>query len=178
MAAAGVLWIQVRAKHLEDLELCLEIERSLRGLESSEADLWINDRADLASFFAVPGLHVGQADLAPAAAREVVGADCWIGRSTHTSRQLDAAADDPEVDVVAVGPVFETSGKPDPAPVVGTGFVRRARERTDKPLVAIGGIGPASIDAVLEAGADSVALLGAVCSGDLEGNLRQLSRWL
>jgi thiamine-phosphate pyrophosphorylase len=178
MAMAGVRWIQVRAKRLEDRELCLEIERSLRALESFEVDLWINDRADLASFFAVLGLHVGQGDLAPGEARKVVGDACWIGRSTHTQGQLDAAVTDPTVDVVAVGPVFETSGKRQPDPVVGLELVRWARARTDKPLVAIGGIGPATIDTVLEAGADSVALLGAVCRGDLGANLRQLGGWL
>jgi len=178
MAAAGVRWVQVRAKRLADEQLCREIEGSLEHLESFDTELWINDRADLASFFGVRGLHVGQGDLSPGEARRVVGGDCWIGRSTHSVAQVAEAAGDPEVDVVAVGPVFRTTGKQDPDPVVGLDLVRAARARTDKPLVAIGGIGPSNIDAVLEAGADGVALLGAVCSGDLERNLRRLGRWL
>lgn len=178
LAAAGVRWIQLRAKDLPDDELYREVERSCERLEGSEVGLWINDRADLAALFPVAGLHVGQNDLAPVEARQVVGNERWVGTSTHSLKQLERAAADPQVDVVAIGPVFATTSKADAEPVVGLDLVRRARRRTDKPLVAIGGIGPETIDAVLAAGADSVALLGAVSSGDLGGDLAALSDWL
>lgn len=178
LAAAGVRWIQIRAKLLQDRDLCIEIERCLEALTPFEVVLWINDRADLAAMFPVEGLHVGQTDLTPADARRVVGQDCWIGASTHSPGQLTEAAADADVDVVAVGPVFPTTHKRNPDEVVGLGFVRSARRETDKPLVAIGGIDARRIESVFEAGADSVALLGAVCCGELEDNLARLTRWL
>jgi thiamine-phosphate pyrophosphorylase len=95
----------------------------------------------------------------------VVGADVRIGFSTHDEEQLAAADADPAVDVIAVGPVFPTTGKENPDPVVGLPFVRWARERTRKPLVAIGGIGAGNVAEVLAAGADAAAVLGAVCRG-------------
>lgn len=177
-ADAGVRWIQLRAKKLSDRALYREIERSSERLQGREVTLWINDRADLARHFALPGLHVGQTDLAPGEARRIVGTETWIGASTHSREQVERAAADPEVDVVAVGPVFATGNKRDAEPVVGLDLVRSARACTGKPLVAIGGIGPSRIDAVLAAGADTVALLGAASSGDVGANLDRLGRWL
>ena len=166
MAEAGIRWIQIRAKSLPDDELYRAIEASLERLGRGghgEVSLWIDDRADLAAMLPVQGVHVGQRDLPPAAARQVVGDGVWIGASTHDERELAEAAADPEVDVVAVGPIYPTTGKPDPDPVVGLGFLRHARETTAKPLVAIGGIDAARLPDVLAAGADTAAVLGAVC---------------
>ncbi len=168
MAEAGVRWIQVRAKRLSGSELFRALEECCRRVEGSEARLWVDDRADLAALFPVAGLHLGQADLPPAAARRVVGGAVWIGLSTHDDEQLAVADADPAVDVIAVGPVFPTTGKERPDPVVGLDFVRRARARTRKPLVAIGGIDAGNVAEVLAAGADRVAVLGAVCRGDLD----------
>jgi thiamine-phosphate pyrophosphorylase len=97
----------------------------------------------------------------------VVGEGTWIGLSTHDEAQVEAAELDPEVDLVAVGPVFPTASKERPDPVVGLEFIRRARQRTGKPLVAIGGIGPENVTEVLAAGADAAVVLSAVCRGDL-----------
>lgn len=174
MAEAGVWWIQVRAKRLSGRDLFAAAEACCRALEGSGVDLWIDDRADLAALFPVAGLHVGQTDLPPAAARRVVGARPWIGLSTHHEDQLAAADADPAVDVIAVGPVFPTRGKERPDAVVGFDFVRRARTRTAKPLVAIGGIDAGNVAEVLAAGADAVAVIGAVCRGDVRANCRRL----
>lgn len=174
MAEAGVRWIQVRAKKLSGRDFFQALEDCCRALEGSGADLWVDDRADLAALFPVAGLHVGQTDLPPAAARVVVGRAVRIGLSTHDERQLAAADADPEVDVIAVGPIFPTTGKERPDPVVGLDFLRRARTRTAKPLVAIGGIGAGNVAAVLAAGADRAAVLGAVCRGDVRANCREL----
>ncbi|HKI01503.1 MAG TPA: thiamine phosphate synthase [Thermoanaerobaculia bacterium] len=175
MAGAGVRWIQVRAKKLTGAEWHRALEGCCRALEGSGAELWVDDRADLAALFPVAGLHLGQADLPPAAARRVVGGGVRIGLSTHDEEQLAAADADPEVDVIAVGPVFPTTGKEGPDPVVGLGFVRLARSRTRKPLVAIGGIDAGNVGEVLAAGADAAAVLGAVCRGvDLRANCRRL----
>lgn len=163
MVSAGISWVQVRAKELADRELYRLVERCCRALEGAAAELWIDDRADIAACLPVAGVHLGQEDLAPAAVRLVVGEEIWIGRSTHDRRQLEEAAVDPEVDVVAVGPVFPTSGKAAPDPVVGLAALSRLRRLTDKPLVAIGGIDAGNLASVIEAGADCVAVLGAVC---------------
>jgi thiamine-phosphate pyrophosphorylase len=178
MAAAGVRWIQIRGKRLSGREWYPVLADCCRALEGSGAELWVDDRADLAALFPVQGLHLGQADLPPAAARAVVGLSVQIGLSTHDERQLAAADADPEVDVIAVGPVFPTTGKERPDPVVGLGFVRWARLRTSRTakrrLVAIGGIDADNVAAVLAAGADAAAVLGAVCRGDITANCRRL----
>jgi len=177
MAEAGIQWIQVRAKQLSGGELCRQMEACCRALEGSGVRLWVDDRADVAALFPPPevaGLHVGQTDLPPAAARRVVGDEMWIGLSTHDEEQLRAADADPEVDVIAVGPVFPTTGKASPDSVVGLGFLRRARELTAKPLVAIGGIDAGNLARVLAAGADTVAVIGAVCRGDVRANCLRL----
>ena len=174
MAEAGVRWIQVRAKRLSGREWYPMLEGCCRALEGSSVELWVDDRADLAALFPVQGLHLGQADLPPLAARRVVGPEIRLGFSTHDEEQLAAADADPEVAVVAVGPVFPTTGKERPDPVVGLAFVRQARARTGKRLVAIGGIDAGNVAAVLAAGADAAAVLGAVCRGDVRANCRRL----
>ncbi len=177
MAGAGVRWIQVRAKRLSGSGWYTALEACCRALEGSGARLWVDDRADLAALFPVDGVHVGQRDLPPAAARRVAGGDVRIGLSTHDEEQFAAADADPAVDLIAVGPVFPTTGKENPDPVVGLSFVRWARERTRKPLVAIGGIDAANVAGVLAAGADAAAVLGAVCRGgvrEVRANCRRL----
>jgi thiamine-phosphate pyrophosphorylase len=165
MAAAGVRWIQLRAKRLADDRLYPLAEAAAAALAGSGAVLWSDDRADLAALVGAAGVHLGQRDLPPAAARRAVGPASWIGRSTHDAAQLARADADPEVDVVAVGPVFATRTKQRADPAVGLDFVRRARAATAKPLVAIGGIDAATAPAVLAAGADAVAVIGAVSGG-------------
>jgi thiamine-phosphate pyrophosphorylase len=167
MADAGIRWIQVRGKKLSGEDWYRALEGCCRVLEGSGAELWVDDRVDLAALFPVAGLHLGQTDLPPAAARGVVGRSVRIGLSTHDEEQLRAADEDPEVDVIAVGPVFPTTGKERPDPVVGLEFVRRARALTNKRLVAIGGIGAGNVAEVLAAGADAAAVLGAVCRGNV-----------
>jgi thiamine-phosphate pyrophosphorylase len=175
MAESGVRWIQVRAKKLSGSAWYGALEGCCRALEGSGVALWVDDRADLAALFPVAGLHVGQRDLPPAAARRVVGGGVRIGLSTHDEEQLAAADADPDVDVIAVGPVFPTVSKERPDPVVGLDFVRRARARTAKRLVAIGGIGESNVAEVLAAGADAAVVLGAVCRGnDIRANCRRL----
>lgn len=174
MASAGIGWIQVRAKELSGSAWYELLAGCCRALEGSGVSLWVDDRADLAALFPVAGLHVGQRDLPPAAARRVVGGGVRIGLSTHDEEQLAAADADPDVDVIAVGPVFPTTGKALPGPAVGLELVRWARRRTRKRLVAIGGIDAGNLAAVLAAGADSAAMIGAVCRGDIRANCLRL----
>lgn len=178
-AQAGIGWIQIRSKGaLFDAELYRVVEQSCRALEGTDSGLWIDDRADIAALFPVAGVHLGQRDLPPAAARRIVGRDVWIGRSTHTAAELETADADPEVDVIAFGPVFPTASKREAEPAVGLELLRFARRVTDKPLLAIGGIGPANLAEVLATGVDSAVVLSAVCSGDLDENLARLARAL
>jgi len=117
----------------------------------------INDRADMAKLLGA-GLHVGQDDLAPGDARRLLGAEAFLGCSTHNPQQLGAAAAEP-VSYVAFGPVFSTASKENPDPVVGLEELRACRARCNRPLVAIGGITRQNVSAVFAAGADSVAVI-------------------
>jgi thiamine-phosphate pyrophosphorylase len=120
--------------------------------------LIMNDRADLCLAADFDGVHVGQDDLSPEAVRAIIGPNRWLGVSTHNPEQL-READLTSADYLAIGPVFATSSKENPDPIVGLEGVRRARALTRKPLVAIGGITRANAASVIEAGADSVAVI-------------------
>jgi thiamine-phosphate pyrophosphorylase len=177
MAEAGVQTIQLRAKRLSGSAWYRALDGCCRALEGSGVELWVDDRADLAALFPVAGLHVGQRDLPPAAARRVVGGGVRIGLSTHTEAQLVAADLDGDVDLIAVGPVFPTASKVHPDPVVGLARVGWARAHTKKPLVAIGGIDASNLAAVLAAGADAAVVLGAAAGRDvpeIRANCRRL----
>jgi len=128
--------------------------------------LVMNDRADLAVLAGFDGVHVGQGDLSPDDARRVIGDDRWVGVSTHNEEQV-RAAELSCADYVAVGPVFATGTKMDTEPVIGLEGVKRARALTTKPLVAIGGITRENARSVIDAGADSVAVIsGLMVAGE------------
>jgi thiamine-phosphate pyrophosphorylase len=126
--------------------------------ELRELKLIMNDRADLCLGAEFDGVHVGQDDLSPEAVRKIIGPERWLGVSTHNPEQL-READLTSADYLAIGPVFSTLSKDKPDPVIGLDGVRRARQLTRKPLVAIGGITRANAASVIEAGADSVAVI-------------------
>jgi thiamine-phosphate pyrophosphorylase len=132
-----------------------------RTTQNRHAVLIMNDRADLALAADFDGVHVGQDDLSPQSVRKIIGPDRWLGVSTHSPEQL-ALADQSDATYLAIGPVFATSSKQNPDPVVGLQGVRRARELTRKPLVAIGGITCETAPHVIAAGADSVAIISAL----------------
>jgi len=120
--------------------------------------LIMNDRADLCLAAEFDGVHVGQEDLSPESVRKIIGLDRWLGVSTHNPEQI-GEADLTSADYLAIGPVFPTSSKEKPDPIVGLEGVRRARALTRKPLVAIGGITRSNAASVIAAGADSVAVI-------------------
>jgi thiamine-phosphate pyrophosphorylase len=132
--------------------------RELRRVLGEEVTLIMNDRADLALAAGFDGVHVGQDDLPVDAVRTIVGPGGIIGTSTHNPEQI-CLADQTDADYLAIGPVFATASKENPDPVVGLEGVRLARSLTTKPLVAIGGITRANCRSVLDAGADSVAVI-------------------
>jgi thiamine-phosphate pyrophosphorylase len=127
--------------------------------------LIMNDRADLAVLAGFDGVHVGQGDLLPEDARRVVGAGRLVGVSTHSEEQVRAAGLSC-ADYVAIGPVYATGTKTDAEDVVGLDGVRRARALLAKPLVAIGGITRANARSVIDAGADSVAVISGLFAAE------------
>jgi thiamine-phosphate pyrophosphorylase len=164
LIAGGCILLQYRNK-TGNARIMLEQARELcRRCRTGVSDphlpgLIMNDRADLCLAAEFDGVHVGQDDLSPEAVRRIIGPERWLGVSTHNPEQL-SEADRTSADYLAIGPVFSTSSKEKPDPVVGLEGVRRARALTRKPLVAIGGITRANAASVIEAGADSVAVIG------------------
>jgi thiamine-phosphate pyrophosphorylase len=136
----------------------LDHARELKLRLGNSVKLIMNDRADLALVAGFDGIHVGQDDLSPEGARKVIGDTLWLGVSTHNPDQV-READRTSADYIAVGPVFATGSKANPDPVIGLEGVRRARTLTRKPVVAIGGITRANCRSVIDAGADSVAVI-------------------
>lgn len=167
LAEAGVQLIQYRDKKAtarQLLEACSALAPRLRG----RARFVVNDRADIAALCDAGGVHVGQEDLGVEDARAICGAGRWVGVSTHNLEQFRAAIGT-SADYVAVGPVFATSSKEKPDPVVGVEFVARARELTRKPIVAIGGISVENAESVYRAGADAVAVIRDLMAAENPG---------
>jgi thiamine-phosphate pyrophosphorylase len=135
-----------------------EIKRVLEG----KVTLIMNDRADICIAAGFDGVHLGQEDLPADGARLVVG-ERIVGISTHNRDQVKEADAGP-ADYIAIGPVFPTTGKKNPDALVGLEGVRAARAVTKKPLVAIGGITRQNARSVIEAGADSVAVISDLLS--------------
>jgi thiamine-phosphate pyrophosphorylase len=159
--AGGATFLQLRAKQRSSAWLLETAEQIVAMGTGRGAQVIVNDRADVASIAGAAGVHVGQEDLAPAAARALLGPHRLIGFSTHSIAQLDLAMAQP-IDYVAVGPVFGTASKDTGYDAVGLRLVeeaaRRARPR-GLPVVAIGGITLERAPDVIRAGATSVAII-------------------
>jgi thiamine-phosphate pyrophosphorylase len=176
LSAGGATFVQLREKHLGPREFCREAEEALLVARSRGVRLIINDRVDIALALSADGVHLGQHDLPPAAARELLGERALIGFSTHNVEQAREAARLP-VDYLAIGPIFHTTSKENPDPVVGLDGLRRVRQAVGSvPLVAIGGIRLEHVRDVLRAGADSVALISLLLSepAEIESRMRDV----
>jgi thiamine-phosphate pyrophosphorylase len=159
---AGVRWVQYRDKQATDAEM-VERMRSLRAIfPAGDAVLMVNDRVHLCGGAEADGVHIGQEDMEPAAARKALGRGRMLGVSTHNVMQLRAALKTGAPDYLAIGPVFATASKENPDPVVGIEGVKAARALTRLPLVAIGGITGENAREVIEAGADAVAVISGL----------------
>lgn len=163
LRAAGVVLVQYRDKLASPQDTLLAATVLRETFAGIDIRLIMNDRADLAVLAGFDGVHVGQGDLLPEDGRRVIGPSRWVGVSTHTDKQV-RAAELSSADYVAIGPVFATGTKADAEQVVGLEGVRRARALTSKPLVAIGGITRANARSVIDAGADSVAVISGLFS--------------
>ena len=154
----GAKILQFRHKEFFSREVCEDAGRIAELCRDAKALFVINDRADIAMLLGA-ALHLGQDDLPPADARRIMPAGAIIGFSTHNDDQLRKAASEP-VDYLAIGPIFGTGSKLNPDPIVGVERLGSLRALSEKPLVAIGGITRETAPAVLQAGADSVAVIG------------------
>ena len=179
MAESGVELLQYRNKRATSREL-FDVSRTISArLARSSASranvvrFIMNDRADIALLAKANGVHVGQFDLGVEDARAIVGPDAWVGVSTHSLEQIDAA-DKTSADYIAFGPVFPTHSKENPDPVVGLDLLREARKHTRKPLVAIGGITLERAADIFRAGADSLAVArDLIASSDPRERVRE-----
>jgi len=160
MLEGGARVLQIRHKEFWGPAVYAAARQVASLCSETNATLIVNDRADIAKLLAA-GLHVGQDDLAPRDARALVGDAPMIGCSTHNAAQVCDAAAEP-VDYLALGPIFRTSSKPNPDPVVGLEELQRCRALASRPLVAIGGITRENAGAVLRAGADAVAVIAGL----------------
>jgi thiamine-phosphate pyrophosphorylase len=171
LIAAGARLVQFRHKDFFSRDVYEQAKAVGRIVQQAGGRYIINDRADIALMLGADGVHVGQDDLPPAAVRQIAGDKLIIGFSTHNERQLRAGEREP-VDYLAIGPIFGTVSKENPDPVVGMEEMRRLRGLTAKPLVAIGGITRERVRGVLDAGADSVAVLSGLVGDDLAARAR------
>jgi thiamine-phosphate pyrophosphorylase len=157
----GATLIEVRDKEtplgdlLDDLRRCVELATK------SDVRIVINDRCDLALLSGAAGVHLGQEDLPPAAARLVLGRGPVLGFSTHNPAQVRISNRMP-IQYIGFGPIFATASKPNHDPVVGLAMLKNACRLATHPVVAIGGIGIKHMRAVLEAGAGSAAVISAI----------------
>ena len=173
--SGGARLLQVRAKELSgaaflDLAQAIVDDARLVG-----ASVVINDRADIARLAAAQGVHVGQDDLTPVDVRRITGNAMLVGLSTHTATQIEAALTEP-ISYLAIGPVFPTTTKATGYDRVGYEAVRHAADRAATaglPVVAIGGITLDTAPRVIEAGAQSVAIITDLVTADPEARVRE-----
>jgi len=171
----GAPLVQLRVKD-QPTGRFVEIARAVKSeCERHRAQLIINDRTDIAQLVDAAGVHLGQQDLPPAAARQILGADKIIGYSTHNLEQAEAAARAGIADYIGFGPIYPTSSKAQPDPAQGLDALRLVRRRVALSIVAIGGITAATMAEVLATGVDAVAMISEITRGpDVTATIRAL----
>ena len=158
LSLGGATLVQLREKQMAGLQFY----EQARAAVAAGVPLIINDRVDIALAVGAHGVHLGQDDMPPEAARRLLGDEAVIGYSTHNVEQAKKALTLP-IDYIAIGPIFSTSSKTNPSPTLGLEGLRAVREAVgNAQLVAIGGISHSTAHAVIEAGADSVAVISAL----------------
>lgn len=159
----GVTCVQLREKHSSSRDFFAQATTLMGLLGPLGIPLIINDRVDIALACGAQGVHLGQSDLPVASARNLLPPDVFIGWSVETAHDVALAHDLP-VDYLGVSPVFATPTKTDTSTPWGLDGLRQVRGLTQLPLVAIGGIHANNAAEVLAAGADSLAVVSAICS--------------
>jgi thiamine-phosphate pyrophosphorylase len=175
LVAAGARLVQYRHKASYTRDAYEQAKAIGAIVQQAGGRYIINDRADIALMLGADGVHLGQDDLPPAAVRKIAGEKLIIGFSTHNEAQLRAGGREP-ADYLAIGPIFATASKENPDPAIGVEELRRLRAMTAKPLVAIGGITRERAAEILEAGADSLAVISDLIAGDLPARAREWVR--
>lgn len=172
----GATAVQLREKDCCTREF-VELGRALaRLLAPFEVPLIANDRLDVALAIGAAGVHIGQRDMDYSTARRLLGPDAVIGLSVETVEQA-RAAEALDADYLGVGPVFPTATKADAAPALGLAGLAQVRAVSHHRLVAIGGVGAGNARQAIEAGADGVAVVSAICAArDPERAARELRR--
>ena len=177
LVAGGAKFIQLREKYLSPREFYLQAEEAINFARKRGAKIIINDRVDIALALKADGVHLGQDDLPPETAREILGEKAIIGFSTHSVGQAINAAK-LSIDYIAIGPVFATKTKENPDKVVGIEGVKRVRKAIGNfPLVTIGGISSINFSEVFAGGADSLAIISEILSPPekIRENLKKFS---
>ena len=165
LISGGATFIQIREKTLSPAEFFHQALEAVNWAHENDVQIIINDRVDVALATKADGVHLGQNDLAPEAARDILGRKAIIGFSTHSIEQFRQALSLP-LDYVALGPIFNTATKADPEPTLGLEAIRAAAKMAGAtPIVAIGGITASNAPSVLDAGATSVAVISSLLAG-------------
>ena len=168
MLAGGARLLQLRLKNVTTAALVTVASRVRELTAAAGATFIVNDRADVVRLVGADGVHVGRDDLPIAATRAFLGAAALIGHSTHSEAQAEEATGG-GADYLSLGPIFATTSKRNPDAIVGCARLAALRPRIAEPVVAIGGIDASTAAAVLEAGADAVAVISAlVRAADVE----------
>ena len=173
----GADLIQLRGKR-QTIARLTDLADQLHGLTShAGVPLIINDHPEIARDLRAEGVHLGQDDVSIALAREIVGRECWIGKSTHSVEQA-IAAEAEGADYIGFGPLFATPTKPDYQPI-GMEDIRRVHELVRIPIFCIGGIKLANLPHVLAAGAQRVVIVsGLLQSADIAAATRAVKELL
>lgn len=174
--AGGATVIQYREKELPDDAVAEEAARILRICRAAGVPLIVNDRVEVAARIGADGIHVGQGDLDPAAARRILGPRAIVGVSVHDAGEAREAAGK-GADYLAANGVFPTATKTDLGAPLGLDGLARIAAATPLPVVAIGGLHAGNAAAAIRAGASGIAVVSAAVSAiDVEGACAELRR--
>jgi thiamine-phosphate pyrophosphorylase len=175
LVCGGAQLVQIRDKSTPDRELLTDLRQCVEFALKKEVTLIVNDRCDLVLSSSAMGVHLGQEDLPPEAARAVLGEEKIIGLSTHSLAQVKKSVHSP-VQYIGFGPIYPTATKVNSNPAVGLRHLARICRTSSVPVVAIGGIGMNQVRDVLNAGASSVAVISGLMKA--EDLARQMKRFL
>jgi thiamine-phosphate pyrophosphorylase len=175
LARGGAELVQIRDKSTPTRELMRDLYRCIEFASNKGVVLIVNDRCDLALSCGAPGVHLGQDDLPPKAARSIVGRKIILGLSAHSIAHVRKAASLP-IQYIGFGPIYATSTKTDASPPAGLQKLARACRESTLPVVAIGGIGLEQVREVLQAGAASAAVISALMKA--ENLAREMQKFL
>ncbi len=166
--AAGCSVVQYREKQKSTAAMVVEAREIARLCRKKKALFLVNDRVDVALAAGADGVHIGQGDMPLALARKILGKKRVIGVTVHSAAEA-LQAQKSNADYVSVSPIFATATKSDAGPPVGVELIKKVKKKVALPVVAIGGINRENLQQVLQAGADSVAMISAIVCSESPG---------